>query len=77
MSVTVSIDPRENCIMCCNCHTNCPDIFETSVVDGKSQVKEEHRVSDDISKGMVEKDLEDCARLAESLCPVSIIYVES
>ena len=38
--------------MCCKCHTNCPAIFETSAEDGKSQVKDEHKVGDDISKGM-------------------------
>ncbi len=76
MSVSVSIEPRENCIMCCNCHTNCPEIFETSKEDGKSQIRKEHRVDGDLSRGVVGEDLEDCARLAEELCPVSIIIVE-
>jgi ferredoxin len=77
MSVSVVIEPRENCIMCCNCHSNCPEIFETSDVDGKSQIREEHRVGDEIDNGVVDESLEDCARVAVDLCPVSIIYVES
>lgn len=77
MNVSVVIEPRENCIMCCNCHSNCPEIFETSDVDGKSQIREEHRVDNEIDKGAVDKALEDCVRIASDLCPVSIIYVES
>jgi ferredoxin len=77
MSIIVSIEPRENCIMCCNCHTNCPEIFETSNEDGKSQIVKLHRIDGDHARGAVGEDLEDCARLAEELCPVSIIFVES
>jgi ferredoxin len=76
MSVSVVIDPRENCIMCCNCHSNCPEIFETSEVDGRSQIREEHRVDGEIDQGKVDESLEDCARVAVDLCPVAIIYVE-
>jgi ferredoxin len=76
VSVSVVVDPRENCIMCCNCHSNCPEVFETSEMDGKSQIREEHRVDGDIAKGEVDESLLDCARLAVDLCPVSIIFVE-
>ena len=76
MSVSVIIEPRDNCIMCCNCHSNCQKIFETSDVDGKSQIREEHRVEDNISRGEVDAFLLDCARAAVDLCPVSIIFVE-
>jgi ferredoxin len=77
MRVSVIIEPRENCIMCCNCHTNCPEIFETSEEDGKSQIIETYRVDGDIARGMIGVSLEGCARTAEDLCPVSIIFVES
>lgn len=77
MSVSVSIEPRENCIMCCNCHTNCPEIFELSEEDGLAQIREAHRGDGDIARGMVDESLESCARTAEDLCPVSIIFVES
>lgn len=77
MSITVSIEPRDDCIRCCNCHTNCPEVFETSEEDGKSQIVKRYRVDGDPARGVVGEDLEDCARLAEELCPVSVIFVES
>jgi len=77
MSVSVSIEPREDCIMCCLCHTNCLEIFETSEEDGKSQIVKVLRVDGDPARGLVDDSLEDCARLAEDLCPVSIIFVKS
>lgn len=73
---TVTIDPRENCISCCNCHTNCPEVFELNADDGSSQIKEDYRIDNEISKGSITDSLEECVRLAEDLCPVSIIYVE-
>jgi len=73
MNVSVVIEPRENCIMCCNCHSNCPEIFETSDVDGKSQIREEHRVDDEIDKGAVDKALEDCQNSLRSLSSVNNI----
>ena len=77
MSITVLIEPRENCIMCGNCYTNCPEVFEASPEDGKSQIIMKYRIDNNRAKGMVDDDLEDCARLAENLCPTSIILVES
>jgi ferredoxin len=73
---TVTINPRENCISCCNCHTNCPDVFELNSDDGLSQIKEDYRIEGKIGKDSIPASLEDCVRLAEDLCPVSIIYVE-
>jgi ferredoxin len=61
MNINVFIEPRENCIMCCNCHTNCSEIFETSEEDGRSQIKRRYRVNDDPARGVVGEDLEDCA----------------
>lgn len=76
MSVSVIIEPRDNCIMCCNCHSNCPKIFETNEEDGKSQIIDEYRFDGDIARGEVDESLLDCAKLAVDLCPVSIIFVE-
>ncbi|MGQ9679687.1 MAG: ferredoxin [Candidatus Bathyarchaeia archaeon] len=73
MPSRVVID-REGCISCCNCHTNCPDVFELSPEDGWSQIKEEFRqLNNDPKEGIVPD--EECIRLAEDLCPISIIHV--
>ena len=76
VSYTVTIDPRDNCISCCNCHTNCPEVFELNENDGFSQIKEDYRISGKNEKGSISASLEECVRLAEDLCPVSIIHVE-
>jgi len=71
----VTID-RENCIACCNCHTNCPDVFELNPNDGLSQIKSQYRHDDTpLGEGSVPDSLGDCARVAEELCPISIINV--
>ncbi len=75
MTYRVTIDPREDCIMCCNCHTNCPEVFELSDEDGLAQIRGEHRAGS-LGEGVVEDPLGDCVRLAEDLCPVNIIHVE-
>jgi ferredoxin len=72
----VIIDPRENCISCCNCHTNCPEVFETNDDDGLSQIVEKYRVKREVDTGSIPDALEECVRLTEDLCPMSIIYLE-
>lgn len=67
---------RENCIACCNCHTNCPDVFELNPDDGLSQIKVQYRPEDaSLGEGSVPDNLGDCVRMAEDICPVSIIHV--
>ncbi|MBS7619883.1 ferredoxin [Candidatus Bathyarchaeota archaeon] len=75
MPFNVVID-REGCISCCNCHTNCPDVFELSSEDGRSQIKKEFRqLYNDLKKGVVPDSFEECVSFAEDSCPVSIIHV--
>ena len=74
MPFDVAID-RDGCISCCSCHTNCPDVFELSPEDGLSQIKTEYRKGGSLGEGVVPDGLEGCARLAEDLCPVSVIHV--
>ena len=71
----VTID-REMCIACCNCHTNCPEVFELNPDDGLSQIKGLYRTGESsIGEGSVPDSLGDCVKTAEEICPVSIIYV--
>jgi len=77
LTYRVTIDPRENCIACCNCHTNCPEVFELSPDDGLAQIRAEHRPDGPSpGEGAVPDSLEECVRLAEDLCPVAIVHVE-
>jgi len=76
MPYSVSIDPRESCIACCNCHTNCPEVFEMNP-DGFSCIKENYRNDPtSLEEGTVPDNLKDCAEGAANMCPVSIIYVK-
>lgn len=77
LTYRVTIDPREGCIACCNCHTNCPEVFELNPDDGLSQITYDYRpdlVS--LGEGVVPETFGECVWLAEDLCPVSIIHVE-
>lgn len=75
MPFKVVID-REDCISCRNCHTNCPDVFESSSEDGRSRIKKEFRQpNNDPKEGVVPDDLEECVSFAKDSCPVSIIHV--
>ena len=71
----VTID-RENCISCCNGHTNCPDVFELNTGDNQSQIRRPYRIKEGLlGEGVVPDSLEGCVRTAEDLCPVGIIHV--
>lgn len=77
MTIRVTIDPRDNCIACCNCHTNCPDVFELNVDDGLSQIKEGYRLNtESLGEGEVPSSLGECVHIAEDLCPTAIIHIE-
>ena len=74
MPLSVIVE-RDGCISCCSCHTNCPEVFELSLEDNLSQIKVLYRNDNSLGEGIVPDSLEECARLAEDLCPVSIIHV--
>jgi ferredoxin len=67
---------RDNCTSCGTCWETCPAFFEENSDDAFSQIREESRISEDIARGLVPVDLEDCVRDAADLCPVSVIHVE-
>ncbi len=71
----VTID-RDECISDMACVSLCPDVFEMSEEDGKSQIVEKFRVNGDPSTGLVPAELEECVKSAAEACPVSIIHVE-
>ncbi|RLG52635.1 MAG: ferredoxin [Thermoproteota archaeon] len=71
----VHID-REECVMDGVCWMLCPDVFEANSEDGKSQIREEHRVKDRIEEGLVPEDLRECINEAATACPVQIIHIE-
>jgi len=71
----VTID-RDECISDMACVSLCPDVFEMSEEDGKSQIVEKYRVDNDPSTGIVPGELEECVKSAAEACPVSIIHVE-
>ncbi|MCD6563444.1 MAG: ferredoxin [Thermoproteales archaeon] len=72
----VTIDPRDECISDMACVSLCPDVFEMSEEDGKTQIVEKYRVDGKIEEGLVPEDLEECIRSAAEACPVQIIHVE-
>ncbi len=66
---------RDECIMCGTCWSLCPDVFEESPDDGKAQIVSQYR-ADDVGKGNVPNELEDCVNEAANSCPVQAISVE-
>jgi ferredoxin len=74
-ALTVTID-RDECISCGACWTACPEFFEENFDDGFSQILEEYRTGDDVSRGEAPADLGDCVRDGADGCPVEIIHVE-
>jgi len=74
--IKVWID-RDECIADMVCVSLCPDVFEMSDEDGKSQIVPQFRVSpDNVAEGIVPEDLEECVDSAAASCPVSIIHYE-
>ncbi len=70
----VKID-RKGCVSCGACWTTCPDFFEESPDDGRSQVKAAYR-GEKPGEGMVPEDKEECVRSAAEGCPVQVIHPE-
>ena len=70
----VQID-RDDCISCAACWEACPKVFE-EYADGFSAVVAAYRTAGDPGQGEIPGDLEGCARLAASGCPVEIIHIE-
>lgn len=58
------------------CVSLCPEVFEMSEEDGKSQIVAKFRVGGNPGQGEVPVDLEECVKSAAEACPVSIIHVE-
>ncbi len=75
--IKVWID-RDECIADMVCVSLCPDVFEMSEEDGKSQIVPKFRVNpDNVAEGVVPEDLKDCVQSAAEACPVSIIHFET
>lgn len=72
----VKIEPRENCISDMVCVSICPDVFEMSMEDNKSQITSKFRKDGNIAVGVIPEDLYQCALDAANACPVQIIKVE-
>ena len=73
----VRIEPRDACISDMVCVALCNEVFEISVDDGKSQVRSEWRLREDlVGEGRVPDDLRVCVEAAAENCPVSIIHFE-
>ncbi|MGC9180989.1 ferredoxin [Thermogladius sp. KZ2Tp1] len=72
----VEINPRENCISDMVCVSICPDVFEMSTEDNKTQIVEKYRADKaNIAVGIVPEDLKSCVEDAAAACPVQIIHV--
>jgi len=68
---------RDQCIADMICVSLCPDVFEMSEEDGKSQIVAKWRLDESkIEEGIVPEDLKDCVQSAIDACPVSIIHME-
>lgn len=71
----VTID-RDQCIADMACVALCPQVFEMSEEDGKSQIVEQYRVEGRLEEGLVPEDLYECVKTAADACPVQIISIE-
>lgn len=68
---------RDQCISDMVCVSLCPDVFEMSDEDGKSQIAANFRADpNNLSEGVVPEDLKDCVQNAVDSCPVAIIHME-
>jgi ferredoxin len=65
---------QEECILCGNCSSTCPEVFIVEPCES-SKVTKEYRAKND-SEGEVGDDLVDCVQSAVDSCPVSIITLE-
>ncbi|MBM4248746.1 MAG: ferredoxin [Euryarchaeota archaeon] len=66
---------RDNCISCGNCWSTCPDFFEESPEDGRSQVAMKHRSGEGLSEGDAPEDQDECVRSAAEGCPAEVIHI--
>jgi ferredoxin len=66
---------REGCIRCGQCWNSCPDFFEESAEDGRSQVAVKFRIAGKQNEGAAFEDLETCIGQAYLDCPVQVIRV--
>ncbi|MET1128692.1 MAG: ferredoxin [Thermoproteota archaeon] len=74
--IRVWID-RDQCIADMICVSLCPDVFEMSEEDGKSQIVAKWRVDpNNVGEGLVDESLKDCVSSAAESCPVAIIHFE-
>ncbi|MEM0361628.1 MAG: ferredoxin [Sulfolobales archaeon] len=73
--VTVS---RTSCISCGVAPAVCPEVFELGSDNGKNKVVDKYSVelTDEISVGVIPKELYECAKHGADSCPVSAIVVE-
>ena len=67
---------RDICIGCGACWGTCPEVFEQNADDGLSQIVADLRINGEIGAGIIEENLEACAKQAADGCPVSAISVE-
>ncbi len=68
---------RDQCISDMVCVSLCPDVFEMSDEDGKSQIVANFRTDpNNLAEGIVPEDLKDCVQNAADSCPVAIIHME-
>ncbi|OQB17371.1 MAG: Ferredoxin [Euryarchaeota archaeon ADurb.Bin190] len=72
--INVSID-REGCISCGQCWGDCPDLFDESEQDGKSQIAEKFRIAGKLDEGVAFEDQEECAKKVAEECPSQVIGV--
>lgn len=68
---------KETCIGCGVCYSTCPEVFESDD-DGKSQVVSKFRTSltQNMSEGVIDESVSQCAESARDTCPVQAITVE-
>ncbi len=67
---------RDACIACGVCASLCPDVFELSSEDGKSQIVESLREAGNIGVGIIDENLKECVSNAADSCPVGAIKIE-
>ncbi len=65
---------QEECIICGNCSSTCPDVFILEPGES-SKITKKYRGKID-SEGEVDNGLIDCVKSAVDSCPVSIISIE-